>query len=170
MPTFSALRITPHLKATGLQGPNVLAFVVSHVDPCPLYQSHIPSAPDTRLEPIDWCTHCPLQTLLRAPLPASVHTKSFVSTAEHQLKGLSQDSMSPEAASRSPLRCVFSLTCLAHSTARYFCVLVYNVVRLFFTAAYRSLEGRDCYILTFLGILHGTCLVLCTTNHSVTIY
>lgn len=88
MPTFSALRITVLHPAFEAHRPAEskylsLAFVVSHVDPCPLYQSHIPSVPDTLLEPIDWCTHCPLQTLLHALLCASVHTKSFVSTAEH---------------------------------------------------------------------------------------
>lgn len=134
---------TPHFGGRGSRASERpgLAFVASHILACAHldhYTAHLsqhtpgPNRLVYSLSPAN--TFC---------LPSSVpwFTPSPLSQQQETSLKFYPKNQGPHETFCSPRRCVFSATCLAHTTARYFYVIVCGVVGWFSMAAHKPLEG-----------------------------
>lgn len=84
-------------------------------------------------------------------------------TRENSLKVYPRPNVPTRLSLSSPLSCVLSATCRAHTTAMHFCVVVCGVDGLFSASAYKPLEGkkRAPRYLFFVSSM-ASCILLCS--------
>lgn len=169
MPTYSSTHITvlhtslgrPWACTVQMAWPGVGGLSIA--DGCPPYFT--PSTSPTHSK-TDRLTHCPLQTPSACPPPqprALAHIKSLCQQQKIVKRFIPRPNVPMKPSLSPPLSCGFSATCLAHTTALYFGVVVCGVDGLFSASAHKPLEGREhtTYYLFFVssmapGILFGT--------------
>ena len=88
------------------------------------------------------CSLSPANTFCVPPPCLGSHQVPCFKSRKLVQRSISRSTV-PMKPSPALLSGMFSATCLAHTTARHFCVIVYDAVGLFSTAAHKPLEGRE---------------------------